>query len=118
MNRDLADLECVAWAVSQGGEGIARAQVFTAERGLTKLCDLLHIDTVDVFDVVALIAHLSAWSSDRVDEHLTSWMRKDAGNGRPVGFDGSFASTHANRYGEDGASTLLKLFGLERSWIG
>jgi hypothetical protein len=37
-------------------------------------------------------------------------MRKDAGNGRPVGFDGSFASTHANRYGEDGVSTLLKLF--------
>ncbi|MBN1629440.1 MAG: hypothetical protein JW990_06745 [Thermoleophilia bacterium] len=115
VNHDLADLECAALAATHGGDAGARTQVFTAERGLSKLCHHLHIETVDVFDVVALIAQLSGWNSDRVSEHLISWQRKDAGNGRPADFDGSFVSTHSQRYGEDGVTSLRTLFGLDRS---
>ena len=112
VNRDIADLECIAWAVTLGREAGARMQVFTAERGLTKLCNHLHVDTVDVFDVVALIAHLEGLPSDHVDENVTSWKRKDAGNGCPADFDGSFASTSTRRYGEHGVTSLRTLFGL------
>jgi hypothetical protein len=114
VGRDLADLECAALAATLGDEAGATTQVFTAEHGLTKLCHHLRIETVDVFDVVSLIAQLLGWHSERVSEHLTSWERKDAGNGRPADFDGSFATTHARRYGEDEATSLRRLFGLER----
>lgn len=110
VSRDIADLECAALASELGAT--ASVQVFTAERGLTRLCEHLRLGTVDVFDVVAMIANLEGWSPDRVDGHLAGWQRKDAGNGRPSDYGGSFEPTFVARYGAEGAKALTARFGL------
>lgn len=110
VSRDIADLECAALALVLGAT--ASVQLFTAERGLTRMCEHLRIGTVDVFDVVALIAHVEGWSQDRVNGHLAGWQRKDAGNGKPQDYCGSFEPTFVARYGAEGALTLTTRFGL------
>lgn len=107
VGKDLADIQCVALARSLQRRG--STAVLTCERGLPRLCDRRGVEHVDLFDILSLLFCNGRLDAEALETKLEPWSKKDAGNGRPADYAGSFRVTFEARYANGGCDTVNRL---------